>query len=234
MRNSEPPKRRSSIPPASPESVRFYNEAMHPAPPPFTKHKELARFLAEDSTQTLMLFISFYLARNNVLAKSGGTKAFLRQMNSRLKRHLDGIFVELSPSSREAIHALDKKIASHSARLLAYSGQKKTENLAKAFSLARAAGKDAEGRCASPEETALIVCGVFAASAKVFQFQKERTSSDFIRLTEKISSEMSTHTLTGFLWKMADSKNSSELSTTLAEISRMQGNERKIIGILSG
>ncbi len=207
---------------------------MHPSPPPFTKHKELASFLASDSAKIFLTFISFSLARSKSYTKITGAKAVLRELNSRLPNHLNSIFAELSPHSREKIFLLRKKIAHHSAKLIASRHSPNTEKLEKAISLAQAAGKEAEGRRASPEETALIVCGVFAASARAFQSQKGRLGTEFIRLAEKISSETSTKTIISFLWKIADSKNNSELSTTLAEISRMQGNERKIIELLSG
>jgi hypothetical protein len=232
MRNSEPP-RRGFIPPTGAECLRANYEELYPSPPPFTKHKELSSFLAEDSTKIFLTFISFSLTRSRILSEKTGTEAILPELNSRMPKHLNRIFGELKPEAREAIFALREKIAEYSAALIPQGNPQKTENLERTIWLARTAGKDAEGRHAAPRETALIVCGVFAASARVFQFQKERTSLDFIKLTEKISLEMSSQTLISFLWKIADSRSDPELSTTLAEISRVHGNERKIIELLS-
>jgi hypothetical protein len=235
MRKPAPPGR-SSIPPPSQASLDYvrscFEERFSP-PPAFTKHKELASFLAADSAKIFLTFISFSLARSKSNVKITGAKAVLRELNSRLPNHLNSIFAELSPGSRGTVFLLRKKIAHHSARLIASKHSPNTENLEKAILLAQTAGKNAEGRGATPAEISLIVCGVFAASAKVFQSQKERAEFDFIKLTEKISLEMSSQTLISFLWKIADLKNSQEISITIAEILRLQGNEKKIISLLS-
>ncbi len=218
MRNSEPPPRRSSIPPATADYLRACYEGRHPSPAVFKKHKELASFLAADSTKIFLIFISHPLKKSIPSPKKEKEKEVLHELNSRMPNHLNHIFAELSAPSREAIFALRKKIADYSALILSGKGFPNTERLEEAILLARSLGKNAELNGATPAETSLVVCGVFGASAKVFQSQNKFAAHDFIRATEKISLQVPTQALITFLWKIADSKNAEEISTTISGI----------------
>lgn len=233
MRNPEPPGRRSSIPPAGPDSLRATYERLKPAPPEFTKHKELAKFLADDATETFIIFTSFYVAKSRLSSKEEAPDELLRGVKSRFESRINQIFIELSRDSRGQIAILKGQITGNLMSMLECGGQKWKEKFNSAFSLARSVGKNAERRGATPEETALVVCGAFAASAKFFQHLDKFKSGQFLNMAEKISIEMSPTTLISFLWKFAEMDNPNKARILFEEALRVQRNEQKLVQLLS-